>query len=146
MNGQKNGVFSVKGAYKMLEQLQPLIRGMISPKEKQVWKKIWKTPGVLPRVRIFFWKILEKALPIGVALSKRIPTFQPSCSICNANMEDAAHALFLCLHARATWFVSGLGLRTSLVQHESMVDCLWHLWEILDTSQIAFFMMLAWHI
>lgn len=49
-----NGAFSVKAAYNMVDQLQPLIRLAPLTEHEKLWKKIWKTQGVLPRVRIFF--------------------------------------------------------------------------------------------
>lgn len=36
----RNGIFTVKEAYKMLKQLQPLIKRVPTPAEKKVWKQI----------------------------------------------------------------------------------------------------------
>lgn len=49
-----NGEFTVKSAYKMLDQLNNFIRPVVTKEEKGIWKKIWKSSGVPPRVRMFF--------------------------------------------------------------------------------------------
>lgn len=141
-----NGEFSVKKAYQMLDTLQPLERYVVSDLEKAVWKEIWKIKGIAPRVRIFFWKIVKGALPTSHALAKRIPTISSQSKICLNPLEDAFHAIFYCPHARATWFMSPLGLRTSDVTHNRMVDTLFELWSRFDNVQIALFMVLAWNI
>lgn len=141
-----NGEFSVKRAYQMLVQLNPIIRKIHSDDERFLWKKIWKTKDVNPRIRIFFWKLLCNSLPTGAALARRLQGFDATCHVCYNNIEDVSHVLFHCPHARATWFISSLALRTSFLPHQCLEMNLRSIWQDLEPPQIATFMTIAWHI
>lgn len=104
----KNGEFSVKAAYHLLRNSQPLTSRHVSEQETIIWKKIWKILCIPQKVRMFFWKAMQGALPTAAALSKRIPSIEPDCKLCGMTREDVLHTLFLCQHARATWFSSPL--------------------------------------
>lgn len=140
----RNGEFSVKQAYHMVSQLTPNYTAILSNEEQQTWKRIWKSKGITPRVKIFFWKCMHNALPTGAALTKRIHSITPACKICNAPSEDIVHALFLCDHARAVWYMS-LGLRTDITRM-NFKHILHLLWNGLDASKLAQFLSIAWHI
>ena len=68
----KNGNFTIKKAYEMLQQLQPLIQYIGTAEEHLVWKQIWMNKLIIPRVKTFIWKAIHDALPSGCALAKRI--------------------------------------------------------------------------
>lgn len=54
--------------------------------------------------------------------------------------------LFQCPHARATWFISPLSLRTGDLNQQSIHTILEQLWGEMQQSQIAMFMSIAWQI
>lgn len=89
---------------------------------------------------------MHEAFPTAHALSRRIHSINPSCSMCETVVEGVLHAIFECPHARATWFRSSLGLRSSNHSQDNLRDLLKFLWQNLDESQIANFMILAWNI
>ncbi|XP_078157470.1 uncharacterized protein LOC144553249 [Carex rostrata] len=68
------------------------------------------------------------------------------CKICEAPVEDVLHVLFQCPHARATWFMSPLGLRTESLTEKPLLEVLLQLWKHLTNTQLAMFMSLGWHI
>lgn len=113
----------------MITQLSPQISRMQTDSDKNLWKTVWKTKGTIPRVRLFFWKILQDALPVSSALAKWIQGIPARCKLCGEAQEDAVHLLFHCPHARATWFQSVLGLRTEQFIGMTMDQILEQLWQ-----------------
>lgn len=67
----RNGEFSVKRAYEMIYQLQPLERFVQDENSRLLYKKIWYTKGILPKIRVFFWKVLNRGLPTSVEMARR---------------------------------------------------------------------------
>lgn len=100
------GKFSVKHAYKGITQ------GEHEHQVSEVWKLIWRKGKILPRIRIFLWKLIHGALPLAKILSSRTSKGNPHCAICNQAEEDVIHMLFLCPFARACWLLGPLALRT----------------------------------
>lgn len=130
----------------MLDQMQSITRAMPSDDHRRLWKTVWKSKEILPRVKTFFWKILNNAIPTFSVLSKRLPHVQPHCTICESAIEDVAHMLFFCPHARATWFASPLGLRVEPMSHLTLHEVLNYTWNCLTPDQTATFIALAWQI
>lgn len=123
-----NKEFLVNEAYSMLIQAQPLTSPIGSDDVRGLWRGIWKNKGVTPRIRTFFWKAITGAFPSAYALSKRIANIETSCRVYGAQWEDTLHILFYCSHARATWFISPLGLRMLYQDATSVQEVLLQLW------------------
>lgn len=66
-----------------------------------VWKWIWKKGNILPRIRMFLWKLMHNALPLAKIIHARISKGDPTCAVCGQGEEDLIHMLFLCPFARA---------------------------------------------
>jgi hypothetical protein len=105
---EKSGIYSVISAYRALinlnEQLA-LDEGTItetSATEKQMWTTLWKL-NVMPKVRVFWWRVLRGILPVKTILKHRHISNIGRCKICLAKDEDLMHALVLCEHARKFW-------------------------------------------
>ncbi|KAJ4805093.1 Ribonuclease H-like superfamily protein [Rhynchospora pubera] len=112
-----------------------------------VLKFVWHSPGLLPRVRLFLWKIINNALPIGGTFAAKMGFLSPLCHVCNSGSEIATHALFFCQFARSFWFASPFSVRfesmpddptmllfhvTSILQgflFTSFANHLWALWK-----------------
>ncbi|KAJ4812485.1 Cyclopropane-fatty-acyl-phospholipid synthase [Rhynchospora pubera] len=104
----QNGKFSYKAAVRLLQ-------GELAPLDGQasgVIKLIWHTPGLLPRIRIFLWKMFHNSIPTQGLYARRLGKPQPSCPLCNNDDDDASHALFKCPAARAFWLASNIGLHS----------------------------------
>ncbi|KAJ4801544.1 Ribonuclease H-like superfamily protein [Rhynchospora pubera] len=106
LTASRTGKFSFKTAYHILagSSTCPLIGCT------DLLKLIWYSPGILPRIRLFVWKLLWDALPVQGTFLNRLGSPIPPCALCRQGPEDALHALFLCDHARAFWFASPLTL------------------------------------
>lgn len=107
----KNGDFSVKEAYKALKQ--PMSEeGITGSDTDPIWRIIWKRGYVLPRVRLFIWKLVQKALPLGKTLLRRTSRGDAMCWVCANGEEDEKHLGFGCDFARACWLAGPMALRT----------------------------------
>lgn len=106
------GKFSVKHAYKGITQEVHVQQGSM------VWKLIWRKGQILPRIRVFLWKLLHGALPLAKIISSRTSRGNPSCAVCNQGEEDTMHMLFLCPFARACWLLGSLALRTDVLPQD----------------------------
>lgn len=114
--GSTHGRFSVKQAYNKATGHDAT--GVNDP----VWKWIWKKGTILPRIRMFLWKVMHGALPLAKILHTRISRGDPNCLMCCQGEEDMMHMLFLCPFARACWLMGPLAIRTenlpSLLQNK----------------------------
>jgi hypothetical protein len=70
--------------------------------EKQLWSRLWKMQ-VVPKVRVFWWRVLRGILPIERTLQHRHIATLAKCRICLSADEDMMHALVKCSHARKFW-------------------------------------------
>jgi len=63
---EKNGLYSVRSAYKLLKGDQPAAamaatNEVVSSGNENAWKAIWKL-NVPPKVRVFWWRVLHNSL------------------------------------------------------------------------------------
>lgn len=100
------GVFSVKQAYNIISHHGS---GM---QDDRVWNLVWKKGNILPRLRVFLWKLLHGVLPSAKILASRMSRGDPTCVVCNQGEEEVMHMLFLCPFAKACWLISPLVLRS----------------------------------
>jgi ribonuclease HI len=107
-NHEVSGVYSVKSAYRALvnqkERSAP-DEGTVtetSTTEQQMWAALWKL-NVVPKVRVFWWRVLRGILPDECTLKRRHIKQMSTCSICLAMDEDLMHAMIKCSHARRFW-------------------------------------------
>jgi ribonuclease HI len=73
-----------------------------SDNDVDVWKRLWKLP-VVPKVRVFWWRVLRGILPDYRTLSRRHIMENSTCALCKAESEDVMHALIECSHAKLFW-------------------------------------------
>jgi hypothetical protein len=116
---EKTGVYSVKSAYRALmsrNEYLALDEGTVtetSTTEKQMWSALWKL-DVMPKVRVFWWRVLRGILPVESTLKHRHIAQIGRCKICLATDEDLMHALIKCEHARKFWEEANSWLECSL--------------------------------
>lgn len=106
----KNGIYSVKHAY---NQLSGSHRGISVYKD--LWKAVWKRGKVVPRVRLFVWKLAQNGLPLAKTIASRTSQGEPICANCLQGDENSIHMIFDCPFARACWFAGPLNLQTDIV-------------------------------
>ncbi|WVZ62096.1 hypothetical protein U9M48_011881 [Paspalum notatum var. saurae] len=102
---EKNGVFSVRSAYRLALRLQENLNGgfqstSTSTDGRPCWKAYWKIP--LPHnVLIFGWKLNKNGLATGENKRRRGIESIDTCQIYGLEPESSMHAMIRCPHARA---------------------------------------------
>jgi hypothetical protein len=91
----RNGIFSTKSVYKLLEL----------PLAGSHSKWIWKAKIPL-KIKIFMWQLCKNALPTRENLRKRNWMGSPLCSFCN-QVETNDHLFFVCNTSKVVWGVLG---------------------------------------
>ncbi|KAJ4764460.1 Ribonuclease H-like superfamily protein [Rhynchospora pubera] len=111
----KSGRYTVKdGYYELDKRSTTLTPAALMPH----WKIIAKLNYLAPKVKIFLWRLLSKALPLANNMHRRIATFSPICQRCHQENEYESHCFFFCPGSRAVWFANALALRS----HDQPLD------------------------
>jgi hypothetical protein len=101
---EKSGIYSVRSAYRAIVakgQADDMARSDAPPSSSttDVWKRLWKL-CVIPKVRVFWWRVLRGILPDYGTLTWRHVMVDSTCGICKAKSESMFHALIECSHAQ----------------------------------------------
>jgi hypothetical protein len=110
---------------------------------------IWENKDMPPRVQVFGWRLLRKAIPTGVRAAARSINIDHKCCRCGMDETDF-HLFFSCHYVHAVWFASPLGLRVEgLLQQgiDQVEDALHHLMTSYKTdNSIAMIFNILWSI
>ncbi|KAJ8433404.1 hypothetical protein Cgig2_029591 [Carnegiea gigantea] len=102
-----SGVFTIRTAYHAIRCHCGEAVPMGSSSNHQVfWNKLWSLV-VPPRIKMFLLRLCVHALPIKVALSKRVSILELKCEFCGAFQEDDVHALVEFPHTAQVWEWTG---------------------------------------
>uniref|UniRef100_A0A2N9ED89 Reverse transcriptase zinc-binding domain-containing protein n=1 Tax=Fagus sylvatica TaxID=28930 RepID=A0A2N9ED89_FAGSY len=93
---EKNGLFSVKSAYNLCQNLPNTNQNAVE------WSKIWKLKAH-ERSKMFLWRIAANVLPTKDLLAERVGNMDTLCNLCNEEVETCLHLFFKCNVARAIW-------------------------------------------
>ncbi|KAJ1690039.1 hypothetical protein LUZ63_014194 [Rhynchospora breviuscula] len=139
----RNGQFSIKGAYLML--VSNPTHTPADATARRLYKLIWHSKNILPRIRLFLWRAMKEALPVDAVLASRLGRHHVGCSICGHSQETTTHVLFKCPKAQQVWFSSDFGLRTDglLDRFQELLAALVH---SLDAQQISKLAAILWHV
>ncbi|KAE8797985.1 Alanyl-tRNA synthetase [Hordeum vulgare] len=116
---EKSGNYSVKSAYRALlnrNEQQALGEGSgtgTSVDQTHMWKALWSLK-VVPKVRVFWWRVMRDILPDEKTLQYRHIRDVSLCKLCRAHEEDLEHALIHFSHARQFWDKARLVLDVKL--------------------------------
>uniref|UniRef100_A0A2N9GNN9 Reverse transcriptase domain-containing protein n=1 Tax=Fagus sylvatica TaxID=28930 RepID=A0A2N9GNN9_FAGSY len=102
---EKNGLFSVKSAYNLCQNLPNTNQNAVE------WSKIWKLKAH-ERSKMFLWRIAANVLPTKDLLAKRVGNMDTLCNLCNEEVETCSHLFFKCNVARAIWYGCKWSLRS----------------------------------
>ena len=103
--GTKNGVYSTKSAYLMLQRLERIEKPGPSHLSGQdvIWKHIWELT-VPSKVKHFLWRACNESLPTKKNLFRRQVIRTATCDGCREETEDSVHALWGCQVVKETWW------------------------------------------
>ncbi|XP_074297592.1 uncharacterized protein LOC141628333 [Silene latifolia] len=75
--------------------------------------KLWKLP-ISNKLKVFLWKFMANALPVGSEFLRRKMNWRSSCTRCDGSspcVESISHLFRDCSFAKALWFGFPLGLK-----------------------------------
>ncbi|KAJ4778970.1 Ribonuclease H-like superfamily protein [Rhynchospora pubera] len=111
----KTGRYSVNEGYKELDLMTvQRAAGNIGVQ----WRVISKWNFIVPKVKIFLWRLLSRALPLANNIHRRIRAISPICQRCGQENEYESHCFFFCPGSRRVWFEGKLALRS----HDQPLD------------------------
>jgi hypothetical protein len=70
--------------------------------DDEKWRRLWKL-DVLPRVRVFWWRVLKGIISDYATLTRRHVRVLSTCPVCKSTSENLLHALVECSHAQQFW-------------------------------------------
>ncbi|KAJ8433384.1 LOW QUALITY PROTEIN: hypothetical protein Cgig2_019174 [Carnegiea gigantea] len=101
-----NGPFSVCSAYHFIHSLKFTdLASSRSYSMNSIWNFIWKL-NVLPRIKVFLWRVGVSALPTKANIGHRVPHFTMSYAICGAVEESDTYILLNYPMATSIWEAS----------------------------------------
>ncbi|XP_074290113.1 uncharacterized protein LOC141616852 [Silene latifolia] len=116
----KHGAFTVKSGYYVAAMA--LTNGLTSTADLSRMSativdfcraKLWKLP-ISNKLKVFLWKFMANALPVGSEFLKRKMNWRSFCTLCDGSspcVESISHLFRGCSFAKALWFGCPLGLR-----------------------------------
>jgi hypothetical protein len=104
---ERSGVYSVRSCYRILkreddQQESFRLNETRSSEDQLWWKKVWKL-NVPPKIRIFWWRLMQNYLPSKAELMRRHVTHEDHCEACGEQGESLYHVVFQCTHAIQFW-------------------------------------------
>jgi hypothetical protein len=104
-NYTKNGIFSVKSAYHLKQQIKRRSGGMVGSStnidEHQGWLALWSA-NVPGKVQVHCWRLVQNGLAVGSELERRRIKAGVKCIVCNRE-ETLRHRFWECAHAISVW-------------------------------------------
>lgn len=81
--------------------------------QKAVWKLVWLSPGLLPKVRASLWRMYQSALPNGDRYDGHLVLLgKEFCGLCPGDRRQKSnHMFFECSYAQIIWQQIELWLR-----------------------------------
>ncbi|KAJ4786479.1 RNA-directed DNA polymerase (reverse transcriptase)-related family protein [Rhynchospora pubera] len=135
----KAGKYTVKDGY------QCAIMRMGRQENEVTWQYVWKWKGLVPKVKIFMWRVLTDGLPLAYNMHRRIHNISPMCARCNQENEFPTHCFFFCQGSRMVWFTGDLGIRTDNLPLD-MREAVQHITQGMNDDYIRIFCYTLWEI
>ncbi|OVA09156.1 Reverse transcriptase zinc-binding domain [Macleaya cordata] len=123
-----NGDFTTKSAYRTLHQMEPSSSSTSNTNSKFRWKSYWKIKGISPRIHLFLWRVINHAIALRSVLARHISTVDPSCPLCQKEIETTDHLFLKCELVRKIWFGSPISLRIPDNDTEFTLESLFNCW------------------
>jgi hypothetical protein len=108
-SAEKHGMYTIKSAYKLLashyrytELAKSKVLNSSCAENNPIWRKLWKLK-VLPKIKSFWWRVINNYMPVQANLVKRHMKVQTICQDCQAEEETVHHVLVNCIFVRVFW-------------------------------------------
>ncbi|KAL4324280.1 hypothetical protein GQ457_11G002870 [Hibiscus cannabinus] len=111
--------------------------------ESIIWKRIAKL-AVLPKIRIFGWRLGQEAFPVGNKL-RAADLGDGMCKLCGTHVETVLHAFRECSKVKEVLLKSGLECRLPQGPYRNCLEWLEAANDVLNLDQFTFLMVLLWN-
>jgi hypothetical protein len=108
-SGERHGLYTVRSGYRLLASAAAQHRSYVQSRvahsnhlNDPLWQKFWKCK-VPPKVRVFWWRILNEYIPSRSNLHRQHIDPLSICDTCGAYDETTFHALLEGTYARQFW-------------------------------------------
>jgi hypothetical protein len=140
----RNGIFSVKSAYKVYiaDRDQNRANGQSGSSSAslasgdQIWKRLWKVD--CPKKMLhFMWRLCHNSLALRVNLKRRgVKLENLCCLLCGRFDEDGAHLFFKFKCVKGVWAALQMeDVRSKLAQPLSAMELVWEVLKLEDSVQ-----------
>jgi hypothetical protein len=104
---ERSGLYSVRSCYRMLKREKDQLEAFkLNEAESSLnswwWPKLWKLK-IPPKVRIFWWRVLNNFLPSKAELKRRHVAQEDHCESCGEAGESVFHIAISCPLAVQFW-------------------------------------------
>lgn len=116
----KTGIYSVRTGY--AESMRRMVNAdvQMNADVEHRWKWVWAV-DVMPKIKVFGWRLLHNILPSAINLISRFVDVDPLCVRCGTDIETTEHALRDCEWVRDFWRSSNMGNAVQVVdENESL--------------------------
>jgi hypothetical protein len=96
---ERSGIFSVRSAYRLLKEEQSRRareEGSATSSDTGRWWKVLQSLKVPPKVRIFWWRVIQNLLPSNAELTRRHIRERGHCIACGNESESLYHVMVQC--------------------------------------------------
>ncbi|XP_021758559.1 uncharacterized protein LOC110723513 [Chenopodium quinoa] len=114
-----SGKFTVKTGYYFLTKRQRAEHLDLSLEEHSFVKLIWKLK-ILPKWKIFLWKLFHDRIVVKRNLAKRGIQVEETCVFCGEDEEDSQHLFRLCNLAKEVWENGSLAICSDSTGFDSL--------------------------
>ncbi|KAK8672071.1 hypothetical protein V6N13_110446 [Hibiscus sabdariffa] len=136
---QSSGTYSTRSGHNWL-----IRRASDHRVESPLWKSLAKLK-VLPKIRIFGWRLGQEALPVGQRVRAAF-LGEGLCKMCGNCIESALHAVRECITVQEVLRESSLDKFLPQGPFRSCMEWLEVCSTVLDMEQFTFLLVLVWNV
>ncbi|KAH1074305.1 hypothetical protein J1N35_026633 [Gossypium stocksii] len=134
-----HGYYSSKTTYTWL-----LLKEMGYGPHRFFWKIIWKL-NVLPKIRVFSWRVSHEILPTREKIASISSKFNQKCPRCDANTKTLLHALRDSTTSHEVLSMGGWDMSRIMKKHESCIDWIEDMMRTLDKKVLEDLFIMLWN-
>jgi hypothetical protein len=142
--GTKNGLSTMKSAYYIHSEMEKIMVAGCSSGEnmREFWKALWALS--VPNVeRNFLWRSCHDILPTRESLCRRKIISDPTCPICERDVETGIHILWTCPSTMDIWSVCSRKIQKCFFQSTKFIQVVEGVFNKCSQEEIQKFVGLA---
>ncbi|KAL5756462.1 hypothetical protein ACOSQ2_021208 [Xanthoceras sorbifolium] len=139
----KQGIFSVRSAYKLAAAYMVDQQGSSSGGPNPWWRKLWslKIPS---KIKFFGWKLSRNILPTRENLWRRKIAHSNLCPLCNKTIETSDHILWSCSKIAVFWHDFPFFVALNRLQVRDFAARIFWVKSVVGSKYVLQFLVAAW--